>query len=82
MSKIDKTQAMATIGQDFAVISAAKTEVHNLEKTAAAAIAQVVKDHGPGPHKMPLPDGTVLVATFRKDGDRFNVSAIPFDSIT
>jgi hypothetical protein len=82
MSKIDKSTVMATVGQDYAVILAASKEVEKLEDGAGVTIAQIVKDHGPGPHKLPMPDGSVMVATFRKDGKRYKISAVPLDSIT
>jgi hypothetical protein len=81
-----KTAAMADIGKNFAVIEAARADVTSLEVQAAPGIKSVMASFGPGPHKMPVPqkDGTSLdyIVNFRKDGDRYSVSAVRADSIT
>jgi hypothetical protein len=82
----EKADAMKAIGQDHAVIEAARADVLALEVQAAPKIKQVMASFGPGPHKMPVPqkDGSSVdfIVNFRKDGDRYSASAVRADSIT
>lgn len=90
MAKIppeQKTAKMTEIGLDWAVCNAARADVTKLEVQAAPKIKDIMASFGPGPHKMPVPkpDGsgtTDMIVNFRKDGDKFHVSAVPADSIT
>lgn len=93
IAKEDKGKHMAEIGVNYAVIEAARKQVHALEVQAAPDIKRVVESFGPGPHKMPVPTGEIgpdgvtpktqdLIVTFRKAGDVWGINAIPADDIT
>ena len=61
----NKAVAMATFGQHYEEIQAAKAALADLEAQASDAAALVVKDHGKGPHKLITSDGHKLIVTFQ-----------------
>lgn len=81
--KLAEKQALtAAIGKDYAMILAAEAGVHDLNVAAAPQIAKLVKENGPGPHKVPMPDGKTFLASFRKSGETYAIHAIDAASVT
>lgn len=80
--KARKKELLGAIGGDFAVIQAAEQGVKDLEVALAPKVAELIKVTGsPGPHPMRTPDGTKMIANFRKDGKVFKITAVPASTL-